>query len=454
MAHATVSDSYGQLVDRINRFPQGAPPSKLLFAILKMLYSEEEAGYVSLLPIKPFPIKKAARVWKVSASNAEALLNRLAGRGLLLDIILNGRRLFVMPPPMAGFFEFSLMRIRNDLNQKKLAALLYQYLNVEEDFVKALFTEAETRLGRVFVHEPIVPEDIGVHVLDYERSSRVIQNASHISISMCYCRHKMAHMERDCDGPMDICMTFNQTGASLIRHGIGRQVDAVEGIDLLQQAYEHNLIQFGENAREQVNFICHCCGCCCEALLVAKRFGHLKPVHTTNYLPKIDEAACNGCGKCVETCPVQAMSLVTAGDPIKKKLKKARLIDELCLGCGVCVRNCSHAALRLIRRKKAVITPLNTAHNSVVMAIERGKLNHFIFDNQALRSHRMMAAILGVILKLPPLKQTLALRQVKSRYLEYIISRTRLTEKQALPANHVGGNGAPETMNEHHGIPG
>jgi ferredoxin len=412
-----------------------------------MLYSEEEAGYVSLLPIKPFPVKKAAAVWKVAESKAENILNRLAGRGLLLDIILNGRQLFVMPPPMAGFFEFSMMRVRKDLDQKKLAELYYQYLNVEEDFVKALFTEAETRLGRVFVHEPALPEDVGVHVLDYERSSHVVQSASHISISMCYCRHKMEHMRRACDAPMDICMTFNQTGASLINHGIGRQVDVVEGMDLLQQAYDHNLVQFGENAREQVNFICHCCGCCCEALLVAKRFGHLKPVHTTNYLPKIDEAACNGCGKCVEACPVQAMSLVTAGDPKKKKLKKARLIDALCLGCGVCVRNCTHAALRLIRREKAVITPLNTAHNSVVMAIERGKLNHFIFDNQALRSHRMMAAILSVILKLPPLKQALALKQVKSRYLEFIISRTRLTEKQAVPAKGIGKHGVSANMN-------
>jgi hypothetical protein len=58
------------------------------------------------------------------------------------------------------------------------------------------------------------------------------------------------------------------------------------------------------------------------------------------------------------------------------------------------------------------------------MAIERGKLQNLLVDNQALWNHRAMAAILGVILKLPPLKQALATRQMKSRYLEYIISRT------------------------------
>ena len=65
-------------------------------------------------------------------------------------------------------------------------------------------------------------------------------------------------------------MTFNTTGASLIKHNIARKVDKKEGLDLLQQAYDHNLVQFGENVRENVNFICNCCGCCCEAMIAAR----------------------------------------------------------------------------------------------------------------------------------------------------------------------------------------
>ena len=55
---------------------------------------------------------------------------------------------------MAGFFEFSMMRVRDDIDQKLLAELFYQYLNVEEDFIRDLFTSGETQLGRAFVHEP------------------------------------------------------------------------------------------------------------------------------------------------------------------------------------------------------------------------------------------------------------------------------------------------------------
>ena len=55
------------------------------------------------------------------------------------------------------------------------------------------------------------------------------------------------------------------------------------------------------------------------------------------------------------------------------------------------------------------------------MAIERGNLPDLIFDNRAHWNHRAMAAILGAILKLPPVKQALANRQLRSRYLEYLL---------------------------------
>ena len=51
-----------------------------------------------------------------------------------------------------------------------------------------------------------------------------------------------------------------------------------------------------------------------------------------------------------------------------------------------------------------------------------GKLQNLIFDNQVLFSHRALAAVLGVILKLPPVKQIMASEQMRSVYLERLIS--------------------------------
>ena len=421
MAHHTLKTSYSDLVDRLNRFPQGAPPSELLNKILKVLFSEKEAQLVSLLPIKPFTAEKASRIWKLDLNTTQKILDALADRALLVDIEQNGKQEYALPPPMAGFFEFSMMRVRDDIDQKALAELFYQYLNVEEDFIRELFTRGETQLGRVFVNEPSLSSDNALHVLDYERATEIIKTATHIGVGTCYCRHKMMHMDKACDAPMDICMTFNTSAASLTKHGHARKIDKTECLDLLQEAYDHNLVQFGENVREEVNFICNCCACCCEAMIAARRFAILNPVHTTNFIPAIIESQCNGCGKCVNACPVEAMTLVSANNPHHPNLKKAVLNEERCLGCGICVRSCAAKSIMLKPRVKRVLTPLNGVHKAVVMAIERGNLQHLIFDNRVLFSHRALSAVLGVLLKLPPIKQAMASKQIKSRFFEKVI---------------------------------
>lgn len=425
MAHLTARSGYESLVERLNKAPQGAPASELLYAILKMLFHEKEAGLVALLPLKPFTAEKAAGVWKLPETEARKILESLAGRALLLDIEdREGELHYVLPPPMAGFFEFSLMRVRGDLDQKVLSELFYQYITVEEDFIKVLFTHGETQLGRAFVQESALPPDNTLEVLDYERASEVVKTASNRGVSMCYCRHKAKHVGEVCDAEMNICMTFHHTAEALNRHGFARPMDVTEGLDLLQQAQEQNLVQFGENIQRQVNFICNCCGCCCEAMNAQRRFGLLHPIHTTNYLPEIEEELCNGCMKCVQACPVEAMGLISANHPKYPKLRKAKLDEQMCLGCGVCVRNCDRGALRLQSRAERVITPVNSVHRAVLMALERDRLQNLIFDNQALASHRAMAAILGAILRLPAVKQRLARRQMRSRYLDRVMGIT------------------------------
>jgi Na+-translocating ferredoxin:NAD+ oxidoreductase RNF subunit RnfB len=426
MAHFTTKSGYEKFTERLNKFPLGVVESDTLYEILKTLVTEKEASMLSVLPIKPFNAEKAAKIWKLKVNEAEVILNEFCHKTMLVDMETGGEPKYVIPPPMAGFIEFSMMRLGNDRNQKHLAELYYQYMNVEEDFVKTLFTAGDTKLGRAFVNEKVLANDNSLTVLDYERASEVINSATHMAISTCYCRHKMMHAAKACDAPLDICMTFNASAYTLVKHGSVRRVDKTEMFSLLEKAYEHNLVQFGENQQRNVNFICNCCGCCCEAMQAQKRFAILNSINTTNFIPQIVEDKCTGCGKCVDVCPVESLSLVSAGDPEHKKKKKAKLIEQHCLGCGVCVRSCPHDAIKLVERKNKVITPVDSVHKAVMMAIERGTLQHLIFDNQVMWNHRALAAILGVILKLPPVKQILANEQVKSKYLAALLSKLKV----------------------------
>ncbi len=106
MAHHTIKSGFSQLIDRLDRFPQGAPPSKLLNQILKMLFSEKEAELVSLLPIKPFTVEKASRIWKMDMLSAQNALNELADGPSLLILSRMGSLFTLCRPPWRAFLSF------------------------------------------------------------------------------------------------------------------------------------------------------------------------------------------------------------------------------------------------------------------------------------------------------------------------------------------------------------
>ena len=301
----------------------------------------------------------------------------------------------------------------------------------------------DTKLGRVFVNESVLMTEKTNHILDYERATHIIEEADFIGVGTCFCRHKNYHLGIPCKlgAPMETCLTFGNVARSLAEHGgYTRPIDKSEAKEILAMSYSYNLVQMGENVRENPAFMCNCCGCCCEALEAVRRFSPMQPIATTNYLPRINRDDCVSCGKCEKVCPILAISMSENGPAIDTAGsagtagtagaaaagKKHPVIDEtICLGCGVCARNCPKKAITLQRRPIEVITPVNSTHRFVLQAIEKGTLQNLVFDNQAFANHRAMAAGFGTILKLPPLKQALASKQFKSVYLDHLLARQK-----------------------------
>jgi hypothetical protein len=87
------------------------------------------------------------------------------------------------------------------------------------------------------------------------------------------------------------------------------------------------------------------------------------------------------------------------------------------------VAACAAGGLALAPRARRVITPVDSTRRVVLMALERGKLAELLADGEAMASHRAMAAVLGVVLELPPVKRALASRQLRSRYLDALLAR-------------------------------
>lgn len=425
MSHIVGKDAYKSLEERLNKFPQGAPPSETLYKILSMMFTEKEAALVAKLPIKSFNIKDASVIWKLDEITTAKILENLASKALILDLECekDGEQKYMMAPPMAGFFEFALMRTGGHLDQKILSKLLHQYLNVEDAFVKDLFWGTDTKLARAFVQERVLNDDNSIDILDYEKASHIIKSAKHIGVSSCYCRHKAHHLGDDCYAPMETCLSFDTTAYTLTKHNYARKIDSSEALDILNMSYDYNLVQCGENVQKQPNFMCNCCKCHCEAFVSAKKFGFLVPVNTTSYIPNINKEKCIGCGKCSKVCPMDAIKVEQSTDKNSKN-KLAKLDENICLGCGVCVKNCPTSAISLMRRKENIITPVTTVHRAVLSAIEKGQLQNLIFDNEAHKSHKAMAAILASILKLSPIHKVMASKQMKSVYLAKLLENS------------------------------
>lgn len=413
MAHLTGRTGYKQLIDRYNKFPQGAPEAESLYEILQVMFTEEQASLVSLLPIKPFTVDKAAMIWKKPIDETREILDELASKALLLDLNDRQKQKYVVPPPMIGFFEFALMRTGGHFDQKLLSELFHQYLETEEDFMRKLLA-LKTPIGRVLVNENAVKPEDEVYVLDYERATSIIEKAESVGVSRCYCRHKAEHLGEACDAPQEVCLSIGPLSGSLSKHGYAREISKDEALDILKTSYDHNLIQFAENVQDTVGFICNCCSCCCMALKGAKKMGVPQAISSSNFIAEMNNK-CVSCKKCVKVCPVGCFSVNDTGS--------VELNSELCLGCGVCQRVCKLDALEMAKRDKRIFTPVNTVHKLVLEAIETDTLHNLIFDNQGMTSHKFMAAFTGAFLRLPPVKQLLVSETFQSKYLMKLIEK-------------------------------
>jgi Na+-translocating ferredoxin:NAD+ oxidoreductase RNF subunit RnfB len=420
MGHLSLEKPYQALQERLDKNPIGAPASKELFEILRLRFSADEAEIGARMPMSPASLDMLSRRIGQKAERLAAKLDRMAEKGLVLDFESNGKRFYMLAPTVIGFFEFTFMRLHKDLPNKKLADLLSTYMFEDRTFGENAF-RGDTQIGRTLVHESTLTDEVRAEILPYERTTEILKKAELRAVGLCYCRHKAMHHGAPCKKPMEVCTTLGRSADWVIRRGFGREVSAEEALEIAALTRDNMMVHIADNVKNDVSYICHCCGCCCGQLKAINLHGIRNAVHTSNYLASVDGEKCKGCGRCVKNCPVMAIEVKAEsfGEAT------AQIDEEICLGCGVCNIACKNKALSMKPREKRVFTPEDNMERLIRAAVERGTIHHMLFDDPDSVTSRGMNLAIGALLSLSPAKKLLAVEQIKSTFVKNIVAGAR-----------------------------
>ncbi len=410
------------LQQRLDRMLTGAPDSPVFMKILKILFSDDEAELARKIPSQMTSIEKLSRKLGIDSERLGNKMTEMAQRGLIIDLEHNGQRYVALPPVVIGFFEFVFMRTRDDMPMKELAHLFEEYFK-DPRFADSAF-RGQTQLFRSLVNEEALPVDDHIEILDWERASTIVQSASSYAVGICQCHHTAVHLENACERDEMVCLSLNYAAESMVKSGIAQPINTARAMQILEASKLAGLAQTGDNVQKKVSFICNCCGCCCHLMRGIKNFNIRNVIVSSNWIMQVDLSKCNGCGKCAEACPVEVIDI--ARERIDNKERRwAVHHKELCLGCGVCYSTCKFGALKLVHREKSVITPETAFDKVVSMALERGKLGDLIFNDHDKLSHRALGRIIGVLEKAPPTKALLAIKPLRSVFLNGLVNAAK-----------------------------
>ena len=132
----------------------------------------------------------------------------------------------------------------------------------------------------------------------------------------------------------------------LIERKYAREITRQEALQIITKSEDSGLVHFVDNAIKGIKHNCNCCGCACWNVGNIKKRKIPRDVLMATYFIRVtDEDECIGCGKCVEICPVDAIT-------IKNEL--AIVDEQWCIGCGLCVRQCPNDAAQLKLRPDRV----------------------------------------------------------------------------------------------------
>jgi ferredoxin len=176
-------------------------------------------------------------------------------------------------------------------------------------------------------------------ILDMSELENILKRASVISQEECGCRKRIGN----CIDPMDGCLGINDLAVELIEKDNAKQITLEEALEAMQRTYDAGFVHMAYTfeGKDEIEYICSCCSCCCHSLSAAIRFGYEDHVFSSKYVAVQDDDKCASCGTCVDRCQFKARTMED-GD--------LEFLQGKCFGCGLCVETCPEEAISMVDR--------------------------------------------------------------------------------------------------------
>ena len=369
-AETAKTQVYKKLVEHLRDWYIGLPDSDILLPLLEARLTADEAAFLADLPFLPQTLEQLADDLGISAEELKAKLDPLAGKGLIFRSESRNTFRYALNDSMFSLYRSPFWSGKSDENMGNLARLSNRYF--DEVYGREFGAYPTMGLRAIPIERTIKDSR---RVLPYEDLIQVLELEDSFCTSHCPCRQrkKLDPEAPTCKHETFNCLHFGRLARYMVKQGMGKEISREETLELLKAAAEAGLVHGISNTREGMDTICNCCSCCCMFLESKHKLG-LYGHQPSNYILEINTRTCQGCGLCVQRCPMTALELIASPEARNKLGKVSNLKEGLCLGCGVCAYKCPTQSLGLVLRPDEQDFPKNFREQVYRMGKERGRI--------------------------------------------------------------------------------
>jgi electron transport complex protein RnfB len=321
-------------------FEMLAGGSGFLTEFFEYLLTEEEAAFLLLLPSLPIPlsevVKKAATTEEKARSMLEALIHKTVVEDFEAEGV-EGRR-YARASIIASAENYMHRYI--DLNDPEPSEIHVRFGQWFEAVKNSDYYDSnEPKLGRIIPIEKAIADTR--EIVPTSKASKIVDEASYISVMRCPCRSSGHLADNACDHPLEVCFSLNDYARYQVEYGFAREVTREWAKKTLRECEERGLAHVTDNVRGNYNMLCNCCPCHCIGLVGYTKSDQMPRLARSQFFCCVDSEVCTGSGLCAEECQYDAITLEEG---------RARVDESRCIGCGVCTTACPTEALSLKAR--------------------------------------------------------------------------------------------------------